>query len=361
MSLFDVWNVLIYNYYNVDSIRSLAIFFGPMLIPKAIAYYRSVRSGTPQRGVAIQPVPPRVRLALVLLAALCLVYLAKTLPVFAPENVFLRTGSPVHIPTDSLFQRLANLRPGNALTPNDEALRIKFVNRENRFLYLKYGPEVLTDCPFCSADDPNSYFYYAYPAIMRPHLVNLAAIAIATSPSLTGKYGNQWRTTATIAAAVLCLAELYMVNSFNHLANSHVKKGNTDYFFWTTRLYRLVALAALDGILAWVLFLSSTNRAFVRVATPAERVDTLERALAGLKAKFNALAIVKNTSVRDETLRDRSQTYWAQEVRLMGDAMEEREVVDGVNDALSNRINIQTITQDAASYAETMLKTLKGE
>ena len=44
----------------------------------------------------------------------------------------------------------------------------------------------------------------------------------------------------------------------------------------------------------------------------------------------------------------------------MGEVMEDREVVDGVNDALSNRIKIQDITNDAEQYSQTVLQPLRA-
>lgn len=111
----------------------------------------------------------------------------------------------------------------------------------------------------------------------------------------------------------------------------------------------------LDGALGWVLYLSSTNRAFVIPPTPAERVEGAIRILGAAKSKLNAVGIVKNTAIRDEELRTRTQAYWAHEGVLMRDVMEEREVVEGVNDALENRIDIRGIERDAETYAANVL------
>lgn len=127
------------------------------------------------------------------------------------------------------------------------------------------------------------------------------------------------------------------------------------------RTYRLLALAALDGLLGWVLYLTSTNRAFVEPPTPAERVEMANRKLTGVKSKLNALGIVRNTALRDEDLRSRSHAYWGHEVRLMDEVMEDRDVVSGVNDALEKRIKIEDITKDAENYAELVLKPLNKE
>lgn len=293
------------------------------------------------------------------MSLLSFIYVVKTLPFLAPENLFYQTESRLQIPVDVLFHRVAAIRPENALTPTDHALRAKFVNLESRLLYLQFGADVLADCPFCNADEPRSYFYYALPSLLWPHIFNLIVVTVVTSPSWTGRHGAQWRPLATIAAGVLGALEVYFVSSYNHQANARALRLNeVDMFFWSMRNYRLLALALLDGLLAWVLYLSSTNRAFINPPSTAERVEMVNRALTVIKSKMNALGIVRNTALRDEDLRSRSHAYWSQEVRLMSEVMEEREVVDGVNDALSNRIKIQDITRDAESYAKTVLQPL---
>ena len=343
------------------SIRSLVLFFGPILLPKAIARYRSVKSASRRQGLAIQPVTQPIQVALALLFFLSFIYLVKSLPPFAPENLFIKTESRLQIPVDVLFNRILAIRPNNVLTPSDQALRAKFVNTESRLLYLQFGPDVLADCPFCSVDDPRSYFYYALPAMLWPHIFNLIAVAAVTSPAWTGRHGAQWRTLATIAAGVLGALEIYFVSSYSHHANSRaLRLHQLDMFHWSMRTYRLLALAALDAALGWALYLSSTNRAFANPPTPAERVEMVNRGLVTTKSKLSALAIVRNTALRDEDLRSRTHAYWTHEVRLMSEVMEDREVVEGANDALSNRIKIQDITRDAESYAQTVLQPLSS-
>ncbi|KAI1846439.1 hypothetical protein JX266_007336 [Neoarthrinium moseri] len=338
------------------TIKSLLLFFGPILLPKAIGYYRSIRAGPAAQGLAIKPLPPRVLRGLSLLAATALVYLVLSLPPFAPENLFARTQSRLQIPTDVLFTRLTALRPGGALTPTDSALRAKFVNLESRLLYLQFGPAVLADCPFCNADDPRSYFYYALPALLGAHLRNLVVLSVATSGLLTGHDGSKWRTPAVLVSALAAALDVYLVNSYNHQANSRATRlAELDLFFWSARLYRLAGLALLNSAFAVLLYLSSTNRAFASPPGPAERVEGVTRQLLVAKSKMNALGIVKNTAIRDEDLRERVLAYWRHEGRLMREVMEEREVVEGVQDALANRINIAGISKDAENYALNIL------
>ncbi|UNI16114.1 hypothetical protein JDV02_002583 [Purpureocillium takamizusanense] len=364
-----------------DSIRSLLLFFGPVLLPKAISWYRSVRDASRDANLPLCPAPPHARRAIGLLAGLAAVFLVRALlPVFAPENLFAATQSRLQIPVDVLFARVAAaLRHRGSsssssggggggggtmslLSPSDEALRARFVNLESRLLYLQFGPDVLADCPFCTADEPRTYFYYALPALLAPHLANLVALAVVTSPSLTGKPGAQWRRLAVVTASVVAALDVYLVSSYNYQANARaLRLSDVDFFFWRARAGRLVALAALDALLAALLYLSATNRAFAQLPSPAERVDAAARAVAAAKSRMSAVGIIKNTALRDEDLRARSHAYWTHEVRLMRDVMEERDVIEGVNDALANRIDIQAISRDADMYAHSVLEQLRQD
>ncbi|OTA96705.1 hypothetical protein M434DRAFT_392641 [Hypoxylon sp. CO27-5] len=342
------------------TIKSLLIFFGPMLLPKAVSYYRSVRNAPARAGIPIQPVPPKALRSLIILIVTVLILLVRALPFFAPENIFVRTQSRLQIPTDVLFNRLASLRPDGILTPTDTALRTKFVNLESRLLYLQFGPEVLADCPFCNSDDPRSYFYYALPALLVPHIVNLIIVSLATSDLIGGPHGPKWRTTAAILGGLGATLDVYLASSYNYQANARATRlTELDFFFWDSRTYRLLSLAALDGALAFLLYLSSTNRAFANPPSAAERVEAVTRQLQMTKSRLNAVGIVKNTAIRDEELRARTQAYWQHEGRLMREVMEEREVVEGVNDALQNRINIQDISRDADAYALNVLPRIE--
>jgi hypothetical protein len=305
----------------------------------------------------VRPVPKPVARALILLFVVAAVFLLRTLPILSPENVFTVTQSRLQIPVDVLFSRLSALRHDGKLTATDATLRARFVNLESRLLYLQFGPDVLAGCPFCSSDNPPSYLYYALPALALPHLVNLIVIAFVTSDAVTGRAGNSWRTLATLASAAIIVADAYLVSAYNYQANGRaLRLLDIDFFFWTARVWRAVALAALDGLLGWLMYLTATNRAFVTPPTAAERVEGAVRALSSVKGKLNAVGVIKNTAIRDEELRTRGTAYWSHEVRLMRDVMEDREVIEGVNDALENRIDIQTITQDAEMYAQTVLR-----
>ncbi|AEO71660.1 4dcafbaa-7f9b-4491-83b2-9419c4183c9e [Thermothielavioides terrestris] len=341
------------------TLKSLLIFFGPILLPKALSYYRSVRAAPRIQGLKVRPLPRRIRLAISLLLLTAGFFLLLTLPPFSPEHIFRLTQSRLQIPADVLFTRLASLRPHNTLTPTDLALRAKFASLESRLVYLHLGPSTVATCPFCTSDDPRSYLYYFLPELLAPHLANLAVVTAATSALLTrddprGVAG--WRAPAALAAAALALADLYLVAAHDHAANARaLRLAEIDSFYWTARAARYAALAALDAGLAALCYLTGTQRAFVRPPAPAERLEAVVRGLGGVKGKINAAGVVKNTVLRDEELRGRCNAYWAHEVRLMREMMEDREVVEGVNDALLNRIDIAGIERDAEAYAKAVL------
>jgi hypothetical protein len=240
-------------------------------------------------------------------------------------------------------------------------LRSNINSLESRLLYFQFGPDVIADCQFCNSDNPNDYLYYALPAVLAPHLFNLCVLALVTSGLFTGKEGALWRTTATLAAIAVAIIDVYFVASYKYQDNSRATRlEDIDGFYWRMRIYRCLAIAALDGFLGWVLYLSSTNRAFLDPPSPAERVESATRNLDKVRNKMSTVGVLRNTINRDEDLRSRSQVYWVHEGRLMGEAMEEREVVEGVNDALTSRINMATITQDAENYARSVVEPLQG-
>ncbi|CAK7203369.1 hypothetical protein SEUCBS139899_006102 [Sporothrix eucalyptigena] len=429
------------------TLKSLVIFFGPMLLPKAISIYRQLKTEASvraqqsrQRGPSastVRPLTLRSAFVLSLLAAASIAWLlsgglilpanvsrALHLPgaLRMPENVFVATESRLQAPNDVLFTRLAAQRPGHMLTPTDEALRHRLVSLESRLLYLQYGPDTLANCPFCGGTGVDastnfsaiSYLYYAMIDLVAAHLANLVLIAVVTSPLLLlGRKGKsspssaaapqvtpinvdsfdshshdsaadhaydvaathirRWRTPTSILALCIAALDVYVTASYDRGANARATRlADLDLFYWSMRTYRGVACGGILAALAGVLYLaasghhSSPRLGLLGVVlfgalpppSPAHRVTAITRGLAGVKSKLSAGAIVKNTAQRDTDLRARTQAYWAREVMLVAEAMEEREVIEGVNNALQNRIDIQRIARDAEVYAQTVVPSL---
>ncbi|ESZ97085.1 hypothetical protein SBOR_2515 [Sclerotinia borealis F-4128] len=340
---------------SFGTIKSVLIFFGPILLPKAIGYYRSARAAPQIHGLAIRPAPPHVSRALTILFIASLAFLIKTFPTFTTPSLFTLTQSRLQIPTDVLFTRLQGLRP-NGLLPSEELLRSKFTSIESRLLYLKYGPDTITDCLFCTPEDPSSYLYYSLVSILVPHLFNLFILALVTSGLFIGKEASIWRPTATMAAVAIAILDIYFVSSYNHQSNSRTTRfEEIDFFHWNMQLYRNIALAALDGLLGYLLYLSSTHRAFLTPPTSAERIEATTKIIDQARGRLNGIALMRNATVRDRDLREKVEEYWVREGNVMREVLETREVVDGVRNALESRVDLVAVQRDAEGFAEAVL------
>lgn len=296
--------------------------------------------------------PKPVYKSLNILFISALLALISTLPYFAPENIFTITQSRLQTPNDVLFTRLALARDGD-LTDDDSTLRPKIASLDSRLLYFTYGPDVLTHCPFCVSDEPMTYFYYALPSIVIPHILHTFALGLATSSAVAGNYGNRWRNLAAVVGLGLAASELWLFGSYDWKANARkLRAEEYVHWYWRMRIFRGVEIAIADSIFAGLLWLSSTNRMFVIPPSPAERTETAMKMLEQAKGKLNAVGIMRNVVSRDEGLRRKSEAYWRNEGQVMGEVMDEREVVESVRNALNARIQVVPIEEGARKYAE---------
>ena len=83
-----------------------------------------------------------------------------------------------------------------------------------------------------------------------------------------------------------------------------------------------------------------------------ERMEAATKVLENAQARLNAVGIVRNVVVRDEGLRMRGEVYWRKERQVMGEVMDEKEVVDGVRNALEGRISVVKMEEEARKYAD---------
>ena len=301
----------------------------------------------------MQPVPAPVSKSLTILFVSAVLALISTLPSFATENIFTTTSSRLLTPNDVLFTRLNLARGVSGLTEADNILRPKIASMDARLLYLTYGPDVMTNCPFCNSDEPFTYFYYALPSITLPHLLHTFALGLATSSAIAGAYGKRWRNLVTVLGVGLAVVECYLFGSYDWKANTRALRPEQYVnFFWRMRLFRGILVALADVLVAGLLWLSSTNRMFVIPPSAAERMETAMQMLENARGKVHAVGIMRNAVVRDEGLRRKAEAYWRKEGVVMGEVMDEREVVEGVRNALSGRIQVAKVEEEAGKYAE---------
>ncbi|KAI9872178.1 MAG: hypothetical protein M1830_001997, partial [Pleopsidium flavum] len=278
---------------STATLQTLLFTVVPLLIPRLISYYRTLRASTTSQSVPIRRVPPKTRRALNLLFISATLALLSTLPYFAPENIFTLTSSRLQTPTDVLYTRLVAIRP---LTTADDLLRPKLISVESRLLYMTHGPTTLATCPFCSSAEPTSYLYYSLPTLALPHLLHLFILGLVTSSTFTSRSAKyKWRTPATLAALGLATLDVYTLSTYDYKLNTRaVRADDIDAFHWRMRTYRGLAIALIDTLLAYGLYLSSTHRFFVTPPSLSQNLETTTRVLEATQRKLGAVGIVRN-------------------------------------------------------------------
>ncbi|QDS76567.1 hypothetical protein FKW77_006905 [Venturia effusa] len=328
---------------TASSTISFVLFAGPWLLPRGLAFYRSIRSAGQGPNSNVRPPPPRVQRCLSLLFGFALVCLVLTLPYFSTPNIFKATGSRLGLPTKLLTSRLHALREGK-LAPSEQLFLEKLEQepqkweapKDHALLYAAYGPDVVLQCPFCSIEQPKSYLYYALPAILGWHILHIFLLGAITSTFISGKEGARWRTHATIAGVALAVIEFYKTYTYSWEANALRRQlEDVDWFYWNMRMYRQLAFAAIDGVLGWFMWLTSTNRWLVEPASITEQLNEATQTLADSFAQINIVSSLRNAIVRDNELRAKQDEYWLANAQETRNIESEREVIDARNIAIS--------------------------
>ncbi|KAA8649199.1 hypothetical protein EYZ11_003769 [Aspergillus tanneri] len=303
------------------TIKSLLIFFAPILIPRAINFYRSLRVAVSTRP---QPrtLPPSAGRALNVLFFATLFFILLSLP-FNPhapgESVFTLTQSRINTPTDVLFNRLARFRPGNTLTESDILLRSKFTSLGARKVYLRFGPDVLTGCQFCTLDNVKTYLLYYLPFYtLLPHLFHMVIVGLVTSAPFAGREAARWRNKFTVAGLALAVIDLYIVCTRDPVqsAPASVRAGTQppSSLYHQITLLRPLVFAIFDGLCACLIYVTATHRFFFMPPSQADQIEQLVSnslsALSGASSKLHAMSVTRNAVVRDKVLKDRDDAYW---------------------------------------------------
>lgn len=313
-------------------------------------YYRSAKTSYVANKSSRRTTPPRTARALNILFVFAVVALASTFS--RPENIFRLTETRLQTQIDVVFNRL---RAKRTLTPEDEALRPKLLSKESRLIYFAFGPKAIADCAYCDSADPTSFLIYSLPSILAPHLLNALVFGVATSSMLAGKECARWRGLAAIAAVTLAALDIYFVSTYTVTDNLRATKtSEIDFFYWKMRTYRPLAIAALDLLLAFVIWLSATNRYFVKAPTVKEKLTGLVQGVELMNARMWATGCVRNTTVRSDALTEQTRRYWEHE----GDMYEDREVVDAMRAALA-RVDMQQLGMTADQKAGVVVGALQ--
>jgi hypothetical protein len=217
---------------------------------------------------------------------------------------------------------------------------------------------VLATCTFATPGDLDAgrtFFFYAIPSLLTPHLLHLLALGITTSGLLSGKEGTRWRTVAAIAGIVLGAAEVAFIANYDNKHNARSTRLNeVDFIHWKMQIWRGLAIAALDGILGWVIWLQATGRAFLTPPTASERIADHGKVLEGLLSKARGLGVIRNATFRDNGMRGQVNRYWVKEGEVMKDVFEQPEVLEAQRNAL-RRIDMMRVGREAEVYIDSIL------
>lgn len=353
-----------------------------MLIPRAINIYRDLRGVIASRQ-APRALPPAASRALNVLFCAIIFFLLLSLPSNprAPSpNIFTLTRSRLNTPTDIIFSRLAKFRPGNALTAADELLRSKFTSLPARRVYLRFGPETLSDCQFCSLDHVGTYILYYLPFnTLVPHLVNMLVVGLVTSASFGGREAADWRNKFTMAGLALAALDHYIVITYDPVqyAPPIVRAGiapPADLYYQIT-LLRFLAFTIFDSVCAGLIYVSATNRLFFTPPTQAEQVDQVVNAsmpaIVQASSKLHALSVTRNAVVRDKALKDRDDAYWQAVVSMNGEnagvgdgdgsIWEDEEVVRAMSRAMAGQgdVDLAKLGVNANEYVDGVTAVLE--
>lgn len=306
---------------TASSVKSLLIFFGPIILPRLINAYRGLRVSIASRPPACSLSAAAGRSLNVLFASIVFFFVL-SLPFnpHAPEpNIFSLTRSRINTPTDVIFHRLMRLRPDNLLTETDTLLRDKLTSVAARKVYLTFGPDALTSCQFCSFDNLNSYLIYYLPFnVLLPHLAHLLILGVATSAPFGGREAGRWRTKFTFAGLAVAALDLWIVTTYDALqsASPAVRAGQRppSGLYYLITLLRPLAFVLCDVACSLIIYLSATNRFFFKPPSSVDQLDNAVSAaltqLTSANAKLHASSVTRNAVVRDRALKGRDDAYW---------------------------------------------------
>ena len=342
---------------DFQTLKAIAFTLAPIAIPYAITTFRKYRSDSLKAASARRPLPRHVSYAINILFLASVAFVVSSFYAFSYENLIADTGSRVQTPSNVLWERVAARRPDRVLTELDERLKLRLASTEGRCLYLMYGPETVGNCPFCSSDDPRSFFYYAMPEIFLPHLLNFVVLGLATSNAVAGREGSRFRVLATVIGCLAALVEVTAWYKYDWKANAGVVRAADLFpFYGWVRLMRSIGFAGMDMCFAGFLWATATNRLMLAPPSATERIDNVLRQLEVSTGKMAAAGIVRNATARDVDLRGKSEEYFKKDTAVWHENMKEDEVQKNIRLAQSQgRLDLDKIAMEAGRYADNLI------
>ncbi|EZF77535.1 hypothetical protein H105_01275 [Trichophyton soudanense CBS 452.61] len=355
--------------FSYDNIKTLALFFAPIIIPKAISLFQSVYSHLTNRPPH-QALPTLASRALNILFFSTALFLALSLTPGSnilsstssgTNDIFKLTGSRFNTPTELLFSRLRRLGGRFEVeSEHDSTLKKLFSSHTARGVYLQLGSEPLIACPFCSLDSAVTYLLYYLPFnTLVPHLFHFLVIGIATSSSIVGEKTARWRNKFLVGAVALLVIELCVILRATSPLFSRLRSSSDGQRNKWTQLYaqypdaptslhvqlitlRPLAFTVFDAICAALIYLSATNRLFYTLPTPAEQAQQIltlfTATMLATMSKLQALSVTRSVIARDPELSAKYDAYHRGEGKDGDDwVWQEEGVINAVAKVMNDR------------------------
>ncbi|KAK6333947.1 hypothetical protein TWF730_004119 [Orbilia blumenaviensis] len=337
------------------TLQTILFLFGPILIPKLIAVFRSLNI----RKAPTRALDHRTKFSLNILALATLLALISSAPFFQSENLLKATGARLLLtPNDVLLHRVETLRSrqGQGGLSGDDALLLNMLRtREGRLLYATYGPRPLTECTWCSISDPTSYLYYSAPTIAAPHVLNIIILGVVTS-SLSSRVMRSFRIAATVSGLGVALAEFIFLYSHDFLGNTQATTlTDIDWYHWRLLTYRGLAIAIVDCLLGIVAYLSATGRYGPDETSDLERIEAISKTLDVGLSQVRTSLFVKSTTTRNESSMGTASEFWRVEAANRRNVASQLE--DTKNQVLE-RVNLDSINDEAFKFTSSLVDAI---
>lgn len=309
----------------LKSFQGLIIPFAPFIITKGYNIYQKRKNARSKPFLEVSTTNWTIISILATVAFLQVIFY---IPYAWPAiNVFSATNSRMQTPGDVIGSRLRALfgdeyeTAPRSMTSGKgnldyELLVSRLASSDGKALYAVYGTEAYAGCQWCRTDQPFSFFLYILPSIVIPHALNFFPILLVTTGNrdafaLSSASSRQWFRMAVIFGMAFLGIELYTmyqapnVPEFLLSINNSVSHEDVPWIFWSRIKMRAWAFAVADSVLAFLVFLSASGRAFETGEATAVRTSRIIKQLDGAVNKLR-LSILLHTNViaRNQEMRN---------------------------------------------------------
>ncbi|KAK0215640.1 hypothetical protein IW262DRAFT_228005 [Armillaria fumosa] len=226
------------------------------------------------------------------------IFLAYSLIVLPPPNIFTALNVPLSMPADSIRSLLLKNSDESELPRAIEQLLRRMGSFETRTLYVRFGHDVVATCDFC-----HSYGDFAFFALSTSILSYIREIAIVGLVTIRGTCRERHRTLGI--SALICVA---VMEGYFKTTRVIQVPNETDarVFMWHDNLLLLRGIVFL--LLPLIIHLA-LKPSLLSHPTQTRAATTLQ----SLINKLHLLKYTRGAIARTPSLQAASQEWWSRE------------------------------------------------